>query len=115
MSQGVIAQGPGPDAAYCDTACNAGGGDSTICINPDTCPAATGAYWTSVTRRARQAPAKCQNTIKPDRAFFGNGQSFHINYEVPTNVTEMLVNLVKSDPNLTKGAPAELLPWEIQA
>lgn len=67
-------------------------------------------------KRARDdAPAACENTVKPNRAFFANGQSFHINYDVPDNVTALLVDLVKSDPGLSQGAPAEAMPYEILA
>lgn len=66
-------------------------------------------------REKDETSTACEKTVQPDRAFFSNGQSFRINYDVPDNVTALLVDLVRSDPDLSQGAPAEAVPYEILA
>lgn len=112
--QCVIADGPGPDAAFCQTALNSLGGEPTECVDPGTAPAGRGGYWIAFpdSRLARRS-AQCTGAVKPDAALFNNGRKFKINYDVPTNVTDMLVSMVKSDGNLSKGVPEELLDYEI--
>ncbi|EJD50574.1 hypothetical protein AURDEDRAFT_160475 [Auricularia subglabra TFB-10046 SS5] len=113
----TIGVGPGPDAAWCQSNCNSAGGSSIICIDPGSCPAATGSFWVSGggSRLEGDAiPTKCQGTVKPDAAVFTNGQKFRINYDIPANVTALLIELVKTDPHLSQAAPKAILPYEIK-
>ncbi|EJD50571.1 hypothetical protein AURDEDRAFT_160472 [Auricularia subglabra TFB-10046 SS5] len=109
--------GVGSNANWCATNCNAGSGQATICLNPGTCPAGTGSFWISRSAAVEGAevPAKCESSQKPDSAFFAGGQRrFRINYDVPANITALLVDLVKTDPSLSKGVPEVALPFEIK-
>lgn len=110
----TIALGTNPN--WCASNCNAAAGAAVICIDPGTCPAATGSFWVSGGggRVEKGAIPECQGSRKPDAAVFTNGQRFRINYDVPANVTALLVGLVKTDPNLTKGVPDAVLPYEIK-
>ncbi|EJD50569.1 hypothetical protein AURDEDRAFT_160470 [Auricularia subglabra TFB-10046 SS5] len=99
----------------CATNCNAASGSSIICIDPGNCPAGTGSFWISGSRVVEmKVPAQCESSRKPDTAFFANGQRFRINYDVPANITALLVDLVKTDPSLSNGAPDAAIAYEIK-
>ncbi|EJD50570.1 hypothetical protein AURDEDRAFT_160471 [Auricularia subglabra TFB-10046 SS5] len=110
----TIAVGTNPN--WCQTNCNAGSGSSIICLDPGNCPAGTGGFWISGARVVEGAkiPTQCTKSRKPDNAFFPNGRRFRINYDVPANITALLIDLVVSDPSLSKGVPDAVLPYEIK-
>jgi len=113
--QCVIAIGDGPDAAYCTTSLEAEAGESVICLDPGSSPAATGGFWVDFSSKKsfrRGQAVQCTKSVKPDKALFGN-RSFRINYDVPTNVTDYLLGLIKTDPSLSNEIPGEVQEYEI--
>ncbi|KAI1270044.1 hypothetical protein F5Y18DRAFT_421525 [Xylariaceae sp. FL1019] len=113
--QCVIAINDGPGTLSCKTALKAESGNSIICLDPDTSPAATGAFWVELRQKRsfrRGQAVQCTSSVKPDKAFFGS-RSFRINYDVPTNVTDYLMGLIKTDPSLSNEIPGDVLKYEI--
>lgn len=103
----------------CGRACNAGAG-TNFCLDPGACPAGNGASWWRVSLAATadaidSEDNTCDTTVKPDQAVFLNGQSFRINYGVPSNITSFIVDLLASNPTLAGGVPEEIQPFEVAA
>lgn len=112
--QCVIATGRGPGVDYCKTALEAYGGTSIVCLEPGSSPAAKGAFWVDLSRSRRVQrgqDVQCTKSVQPDRVLFGT-RSFRINYDVPTNITNYLLDLIDTDPSLSHEIPSEVLQYE---
>ncbi|EJD50535.1 hypothetical protein AURDEDRAFT_160436 [Auricularia subglabra TFB-10046 SS5] len=117
----VLAGIPRPNenlpTGVCGPICNTGAGYTPVCVQTGACFAGTGAYWIPVTPAVKvdAIPTECDQVVEPDLVVFTNGQSFRINHDVPAKVTARLTELLKSDPGLTKGVPAEVADFEVKA
>ncbi|KAI1124144.1 hypothetical protein F5Y10DRAFT_269400 [Nemania abortiva] len=96
----------------CQQSLNTATGATTYCLNSFN--TARGALWKAPGREIRVGdPLNCEKTVEPNIATFANGRSFKINYDVPSNVTDVIVDMVMTDPQLSLPVPDEVLPYEI--
>ncbi|KAI1325165.1 hypothetical protein F5Y16DRAFT_401627 [Xylariaceae sp. FL0255] len=113
--QCVIATGAGPGVAYCTTSLEVDSGASIICLDPGSSPAATGGFWVDLSskkRFRRGSEVQCTKSVQPNKALFGD-RSFRINYDVPANITDYLLGLIKTDPSLSKEIPGDVQQYEV--
>lgn len=100
----------------CGKGCNSKSNGPVVCIDPGSCPAAQGASWYAARpfgTKQEQEVTGSKECVDADVAFFGNGRTFRVNYDVPSNITNMIFDLIKSDPQLAEGIPTELEAFEV--
>lgn len=108
----------GAEQPPCGTPCGARAAAAAgpVCVSADGCWGSNvrqfGAYWAEP---ASAAETECQGTVDADRVGFANGRAFRIGEGVPAGVVARLAELARIDPQLARGVPDELAPFEITA
>ncbi|KAI1193924.1 hypothetical protein F5X97DRAFT_328089 [Nemania serpens] len=97
---------------HCERSLNTSTGATRYCLT--SFETARGALWNEEGEEILLGDAlNCEKAVEPDSATFANGRSFKINYDVPSNVTDLIVDMVMTDPDLSLPMPDEALVYEI--